>query len=183
MASLTPTARTILGFLASHPRSGYEIRQAASRAISAFWGVSDGQLYPQLRALADAGLIRPMESEDPGRHAKEVWQLTPSGRTALRDWLEAPSAPVTVRDENLVKLLFAAHEDPRLALQLIRERRQHFERFKDVITEAEPGSTWTEEERSKSSPTPALIREYGLDYAETAIAWCDKAERALGGHA
>ncbi len=52
---LTPTARTILGFLASHPRSGYEIREAAKRAVSFFWGVSDGQLYPQLKQWVGAG--------------------------------------------------------------------------------------------------------------------------------
>ena len=46
---LTPTGWSILGFLSLQDRNGYEIRQAARRSVEQFWGVSDGQLYPQLR--------------------------------------------------------------------------------------------------------------------------------------
>ncbi|NMO52396.1 PadR family transcriptional regulator [Actinoplanes sp. TBRC 11911] len=175
---LTPTARTILGFLALHPRSGYEIREAAKRSVSFFWGLSDGQLYPQLKVLAAAGLIEAAGASE-GPRAKQVWQLTESGRAAFLQWLREPSAPLQTRDENLVKILFAAQLDPAEALRLVAERRASFQWFLDHLDTIVPRSTWTEAERSSSGPTPDLIRDYGLGFARSALAWCDSVEATL----
>ena len=175
---LTPTARTILGFLASHPRSGYEIREAARRSVSFFWGVSDGQLYPQLKQLAAAGLIEAVDEPD-GPRARQVWRLTGAGREAFLAWLREPSAPLRTRDENLVKILFAAQLDPSEAIRLVRERRTSFQWFRDHLESVVPQATWTDEERKTSLPTPDLVRDYGLGFAQSAIEWCDKVEAAL----
>src|SRR5436309_6318150 len=86
--NLTPTGWSILGFLSLQERNGYEIRQAARRSVEHFWGVSDGQLYPQLRHLHGAGLIEPVGTEGAG----QSWRLTDDGRSALHEWLRAPSA-------------------------------------------------------------------------------------------
>jgi DNA-binding PadR family transcriptional regulator len=175
---LTPTARTILGFLASHPRSGYEIREAARRAVSFFWGVSDGQLYPQLKLLAARHLIEPVD-EPGGPHARQTWRLTDQGREAFLAWLREPSAPLQTRDENLVKILFAAQLDPAEALRLVEERRQSFQWFRDHLESIVPRTGWTDEERETSVPTPDFIRDYGLGFAQSAIDWCDTVEAAL----
>src|SRR3954454_45757 len=95
--NLTPTAWSILGFLSLQDRNGYEIRQAARRSVEQLWGVSDGQLYPQLRHLNDLDLIGP---RGPGSGAAAAWRLTGEGRAAVREWLQAPSAPTRARDEN-----------------------------------------------------------------------------------
>src|SRR4051795_2027931 len=100
--NLTPTGWSILGFLSLQERNGYEIRQAARRSVEHFWGVSDGQLYPQLRHLHDVGLVEPAGGGT-GRGAATSWRLTPPGRAALHEWLRTPSAPTRSRDENLVK--------------------------------------------------------------------------------
>lgn len=177
---LTPTAYTILGFLAAHPRSGYEIREAANRAVSFFWGVSDGQLYPQLRQLTARHLIEPVDEPD-GPRARQTWRLTAPGREALLAWLRAPSAPLQTRDENLVKLLFASQFDREEVARLISERRASFQWFSDHLESVAPAAEWTEEERQASLPTPDLIRGYGLDFARAAIEWCDRVEAELGG--
>lgn len=179
---LTPTAYTILGFLASHPRSGYEIREAAKRAVSFFWGVSDGQLYPQLKQLAARGLIEPVHRPD-GPRARQVWGLTATGREAMVAWLRTPSAPLQTRDENLVKLLFASQTDRDEVARLLTERRASFQWFRDHLESVTPGAAWTEEERRASLPTPDLIRGYGLDFARAAIEWCDRVQAELDGGA
>src|SRR5436309_14852123 len=84
--NLTPTGWSILGFLSLQNRNGYEIRQAARRSIEHFWGISDGQLYPQLRHLRDLGLIAAIE---PGRASAQSWRLTDDGRAALHQWLRS----------------------------------------------------------------------------------------------
>jgi PadR family transcriptional regulator AphA len=179
---LTPTAYTILGFLAAHPRSGYEIREAAKRAVSFFWGVSDGQLYPQLRQLATRHLIEPVDRPD-GPRARQTWRLTASGREALLAWLRAPSAPLQTRDENLVKVLFASQFDRDEVVRLLGERRASFQWFSDHLESVTPGAAWTKEERQASLPTPDLIRSYGLDFARVAIEWCNRIEAELDGGA
>ena len=175
---LTPTAYTILGFLASHPRSGYEIREAARRAVSFFWGVSDGQLYPQLRQLAARELIEPVDRQD-GPRARQTWRLTTSGHDALLAWLRTPSAPLQTRDENLVKLLFASQFGRAEVTHLLAERRASFQWFCDQLESVEPGASWTDEERQGSLPTPDLIRDYGLGFARSAVEWCDRVEAEL----
>ena len=176
---LTPTARTILGFLASHPRSGYEIREAAKRAVSFFWGVSDGQLYPQLKLLAARNLIEAVEQPDTGPRARQVWRLTPDGRAAFLAWLHEPSAPPQIRDENLVKILFAAQLNRAEAVRLIEERRASFQWLRRHLESVVPRTGWTAEEREASLPTPDFIRDYGLGFAQSAIDWCDQVEAEL----
>src|SRR5690348_8647257 len=81
---LTPTARSILGYLSFQERSGYEIRQATRRNPA--WKISDGQLYPQLTKLHAGGLIEPAGPPDQV-HARQRWRLTPAGFRALRAWV------------------------------------------------------------------------------------------------
>jgi len=175
---LTPTARTILGFLASHPRSGYEIREAAKRSVSHFWGISDGQLYPQLKQLAASDLIEAVDEPD-GPRPRQVWRLTEHGRQALLAWLREPSAPPQTRDENLVKILFAAQLHPDETIRLVRERRASFQWLRGHLEALVPAADWTDEERASSVPTPGLIHDYGLTFAQSAIDWCDRVEATL----
>ena len=99
---LTSTGWSILGFLSLQDRNGYEIRQAARRSVEQFWGVSDGQLYPQLRHLSGLGLIEQVESNPSSvTGAAITWSLTEEGRSALRNWLRSPSAPTRARERTV----------------------------------------------------------------------------------
>lgn len=175
---LTSTAWTILGFLSLQPRSGYEIREAAKRSVRFFWGISDGQLYPQLKILEDLGLIEAPNGVE-GPRSRQRWQLTGIGREALRKWLVSPSAHLQIRDENLVKFLFAAQEGPELLLHLIRERRESFTWFLNAIKGTQPGSTWESPTEDSSLEGPLLLQRYGIGFAEAVLDWCDQAEASL----
>ncbi|OBZ14187.1 hypothetical protein A8L34_09505 [Bacillus sp. FJAT-27264] len=174
----TPTAWTILGFLSLQPRSGYEIREAAKRSAGFFWGISDGQLYPQLKVLEKQELIQPSSGVE-GPRSRQRWQLTEKGRAALRAWLSTSSAPLHIRDENLVKFLFASQEEPELLLNLIKERRDSFQWFLDTIKDVQPGATWDPSDDPSPLTGPLLLKQYGMDFARTVLAWCDQAEAAL----
>src|SRR3954469_24795222 len=154
---LTPTAWSILGFLSLQDRNGYEIRQAARRSVEQFWGVSDGQLYPQLRHLNDLDLIAPT---GPGSGAATTWRLTGDGRTALREWLQAPSATTRARDENLVKLMFADELGRDGLLDLLRQRRASFVAMRDRVAEVHPGAhrNGEDEARGRRATPRARLR-------------------------
>jgi DNA-binding PadR family transcriptional regulator len=171
---LTPTGWSVLGFLSLQDRNGYEIRQAARRSVEHFWGVSDGQLYPQLRHLHELGLVAPTGAAGE-RGASMTWHLTDEGRAALETWVRAPSSPTRSRDENLVKLLFADDLGRDVVVDLLRERRAGFLAMRDRVAEVEPGAHRNGEDAVLGRVGPRLVHDYGLSFLEAAIAWCDRA--------
>jgi PadR family transcriptional regulator AphA len=66
---LSPTAYVILGMLRNQPRSGYEIKRVVDLSTRFFWAASYGQIYPELRALAQAGLVEGESRPTGGRRA------------------------------------------------------------------------------------------------------------------
>jgi PadR family transcriptional regulator, regulatory protein AphA len=182
---LTPTAWTILGFLSLHPRNGYQLRQAAQRSVGHFWGVSYGQLYPQLKVLTEAGLIEPTGSGDgSSSRAATFWQLTEQGAQALRGWLHQVPEPPQRRDEGLVKLLFSDEAGPEAMLHLIDCRRADAKARKALAEQTVPGAHWPR----PSARTPEdllaarLVLSHTLALCEAELAWCDTAERMVAEH-
>jgi DNA-binding PadR family transcriptional regulator len=188
--NLTPTGWTILGFLSFSPRNGYQLRAAVQRSVGAFWGVSYGQLYPQLKTLAEAGLIEetdpPEDTETTGRQT--WWRLTEAGADALRQWLLEPAAPTQVRDESLVKLLFSDHAGTEAMHRLIADRRDLATERKHNAEAIVPGAHWpaanSPEVRARHADLLAawLVRAHAIAMAEAELAWCASAEAMITEH-
>lgn len=174
--SLSPTGYAILGYLSLRERSGYEIRRAASRNLA--WGVSDGQLYPQLHRLAEHGLIEPAGPPEATR-ARQCWRLTETGRAALGRWISGDTHQFLLRDENLAKILFADQFGPEALLDLLCRRRAMFERAAAKLAAVEPGAERGAEGRS-GPLGPRLAHQFGTDFIAFNLAWCDQAISALG---
>ena len=173
---LTPTALTMLGFLHLHPRSGQELKQAADRSVANFWGISYGQIYPQLKQLQKAGLVTPVERDSGERGTK--YSLTPAGEAELLAWLELPADRPAFRDEFLVKVLFAERLlDEAQLLELIEQRetlaREALEHAENLAPNAEYGE-------AGQHPHSDLIREFGINVNRTIIEWCERARSRLG---
>ena len=98
MQRLSGTALVVLGLLALRPRSGYEIKQTIDKTTRFFWNASYGQIYPELRRLAAAGLVEG-EAAPRGGRARTIYRLTDEGRRRLEDWLGEPDFRVDIRDE------------------------------------------------------------------------------------
>ncbi|HEX4703405.1 MAG TPA: PadR family transcriptional regulator [Pseudonocardiaceae bacterium] len=181
--NLTPTAWTILGFLSFCPRNGYQLRQAVQRSVGHFWGVSYGQLYPQLKNLSDTGLIEAVGDTDaPGR--QQVWRLTEAGGAALRTWLAAPAEPAQRRDEGLVKLLFSDHAGVDVTRLLIAQRRDEVLTRRTRAEQTVPGAHWPPDaERNPEDLLAArLVRAHTIAVADAELAWCDAAEAIVDEH-
>jgi DNA-binding PadR family transcriptional regulator len=102
------TGHVVLGILAvGGDLSGYEIRQWISQAIGFFWSESFGQIYPELRRLAKARLIKALRGESKGREVKR-YRITPAGRTELDRWLARAPQGSRPRNELLLKLFFGS---------------------------------------------------------------------------
>ena len=107
------SAAPILGLLTIQPMSGYDMKQAIEISLGHFWSESFGQIYPQLRALSREGLICEIPPNEPeSDRPRRVYEITSTGRAALRDWLEREPTEQVMRNELLLKIFFATECDP-----------------------------------------------------------------------
>jgi DNA-binding PadR family transcriptional regulator len=133
---LSATAKVILGMLASRPRTGYEIKSFADHSTRFFWTASYGQIYPELRRLAEAGLIEGTSSPTGGRQ-RTVFQLTRAGRHELKHWHELPPDVFEYRDEGLLKLFFSDAVSPERAPEIARQIAERATETGDELREVE----------------------------------------------
>jgi len=125
---LGPTSYVILGLLALGAQSGYDIKQLADMSTRHFWATSYGQIYPELRRLSQAGLIK-AEDASRGTRQRTLYHLSAEGRKALHAWVaDGTVQPVEIRDEMLLKLFFAdAMSGKETVTHLGAMRRRHEE--------------------------------------------------------
>jgi DNA-binding PadR family transcriptional regulator len=165
---LSPTARVILGMLAWRPMSGYDIKSIVDNSTRFFWTASYGQIYPELRRLADAGLVEGEAEEGSGRR-RTAYTITDAGREALRDWLAQEPRTFEQRDEGLLKLFFSA-EAPETAVATLDAKRAFHEAKLAQLREIEA--------TGKPEGFTALVLRYGIESSEWMAAWCEReAER------
>lgn len=170
---LSPTAYVILGFLGNKPMSGYEIKALVDRSTRFFWAASYGQIYPELRRLAEAGLIEG-EARPSGGRRRTVYRLTPDGRRRLSDWLEAPPSVFEMRDEGLLKLFLAGATGGESAAGTLAAKRRHHLAMVERLREIEPIAA------AKGDPFPLMVCRYGIECNQWMADWCARAADELG---
>lgn len=74
----------LLAAVEAGPAHGYAIAQALRARSDGVFDLGEGTLYPALRRLEDAGLLRSTWTTVQGRR-RRVYELTPRGRNALAD--------------------------------------------------------------------------------------------------
>ena len=172
----------VLGCLSSGPKSGYDIRMMMNEVTSFFWKESDGQLYPALKKLVQAGHIRQLDAAT--ERNKKVYEISDEGRRVLQDWLSEAPGPAQVRSEFLLKV-FLGNElsKEKLVSHLERERQQ----LKEKVVKLQ-GLVKTLE---NNNGNPRVVEcwemtmELGLALAEAELHWCERAIQRLqggGGH-
>ena len=173
---LSATAYVILGMLRHQPRSGYEIKQVVDRSTRFFWAASYGQIYPELRKLARAGLVEG-EAQPQGGRKRTVYRLTSAGRKELRQWLNEEPEVLEIRDEGLLKLFFAAAGPPEKAIEIVEARQRVYERKLSQLREIEARAAAASAD--DADPFPYLVLRYGIESSEWAIEWCRRARDEL----
>ena len=176
MSSLTPTARVILGMLKLGVATGYDIKRIIDDTTRFFWTASYGQIYPELKRLRKAGLVTARE-EPRGKVKRTVYELTPKGEEALREWLtDSEEVLFEIRDESLLRLFFSDLLSRDEVLANVRMQQQVFElvlaRFREIEVDAREGI-------ADGLEYPYLALRYGLDFITWARDWYAAVERRL----
>ena len=154
----------MLGMLAKGARTGYDIKRIVDHSTRFFWAASYGQIYPELKRLAEAGLVE--ASSASGGRQRRAYELTDSGRTALREWLTSPDQTHELRDEGLLKLFFASELTPPEAREVLEVKRRGHEETVARLREIEPLAA------SAASPYPLMVLTFGIALHEFSARWC-----------
>jgi len=130
----------ILGFLASKPRSGYDIKKAIEKSIGFFWSESYGQIYPILKQLAAAGLAEKLPQDKNAARQTQIYAITDLGREHLQSWIRESPDYGGVRNEVLLKLFFGDQCDVETSVNHLKNYISHqkilhetFKGFKSTI--------------------------------------------------
>jgi PadR family transcriptional regulator, regulatory protein AphA len=174
---LSATAYVILGMLRLGAQSGYDIKRWVELSTSFFWTISQAQIYPTLAQLEQNGLVAG-RSEPTGKRRRRVYEVTPAGEQAMREWLvnRQPLA-FDVRDGAMLKLFFAGALEDEDAIELLRAigRRSEGE-LERMRRESEP---YARESAEQGDPYPLLALRMGLAVHETLVEFSHQAEREL----
>jgi DNA-binding PadR family transcriptional regulator len=166
-AHLSPTARVILGLLAAAPRSGYDIKGVVDNSTRFFWAASYGQIYPELKRLAEQGLIAAEAAPEGGRR-RTTFRITDEGRDALTAWVRDPDLVNEMRDEGLLKVFFVGLLEREDAIAVLEAAREKYAEKLARLREIEPLAAGAD----RFGPLEVL--QYGLGMSEFGVKWCDE---------
>jgi DNA-binding PadR family transcriptional regulator len=170
----------ILGFLHEQPLHGYELRRHLAALTGHVRPISDGTLYPAIKKLEAAGLLR--RETEPGSAAapRHTLHLTEAGRAELLANLRTPQ-DLDISDENrwFTLLAFLSHLNGEPGAQrAVLERRLAFLRT--------PASFFYEGERpitaeELSDPFRAGMLQIARATTEAELTWLESTLATLGG--
>jgi DNA-binding PadR family transcriptional regulator len=171
---LSPTARVILGMLGFGPMSGYEIKTLVDNSTRFFWAASYGQIYPELRRLADAGLIEG-DAQAQGGRRRTVFSLTATGHEALASWHRAAPEIQESRDETMLKLFFADAVGEGATEQALEGKRDHHREVAGRLRQIQAG-------KDADTPSSAMrTLRLGIEWNEWVAGWCERELEELRG--
>lgn len=147
----------LLGLLAGHPMSGYDLTAAFDGSLGFVWPAKHAQIYPELARLAESGYLAQSES---GARGRIEYVLTPAGHAELRRWLLETQPSRRPRNEILLRSFFAWSLPPERARDYFLEReRNSREMLAQLQTIADSFDVKTPEERAYRVTLEAGLRQ------------------------
>lgn len=172
---LNATAASLLGFLHERPMAGWDLVNTAQERIGNFWTLTRSQVYRELTAMAEAGLI---EAGERGKRDRQPFKLTEAGRAAFEEWMRQEPGAETIRFPLLLTLAFGDHLPPdRLAAILDHHRANHAEQLRHYERQRAAIPTSFRE----AHPAAVATLDFGIHYERAVISWFDDLPSSLRG--
>lgn len=135
----------ILGCLRDKSASGYQIKKDIEEGAANVWSVSFGGLYAAIDRLKDKEMIEIIEEKENGK----VYAITEKGRRHFADWLMKPVSKIKIKDEFMLKLLFASNGELVHILPQIEKKKAEVDEtiafmdsMKDIIPDFPSFGSW-----------------------------------------
>jgi DNA-binding PadR family transcriptional regulator len=165
---LNATAASLLGFLHSGPKTGWDLVATAQRDIGDFWSITQSQVYRELAAMANAGLV---EAGERGARDRRPYTITDAGREAFASWVAQPPDEELIRFPLLLTILFG-RQVPRatLAAHIAHHRALHLKRL--AVHERLRAERSTPGEDGPDVYA-AATHDFGVRYERAVLEWFD----------
>ncbi|MBC7773541.1 MAG: PadR family transcriptional regulator, partial [Pyrinomonadaceae bacterium] len=167
------------------PCSAYEVRRHLRESPSTQWSASAGAIYPLLRRLELAKLVRATD-EPTGNRKRRTYAATVSGRRALRRWIGPPlsrDAITVVHDPLRSRARFLALLEPSERHAWIESARDSLATVADRVQQwhqrhAPPAAHHQNENPDRMAPISQLFRDMMTRHGEMDVqmrrAWLDE---------
>jgi len=133
------TDMMILGFLMSGPKTGYKIKNITGKMMIAY-NLSLNQIYPALRKLETADLVKKEVVFQTGKPNKHMYTITDEGRKLFKQSLTASPDPINYDLDLLTKLFFFRFLDKESIIRQFEqeiisldEQLEDFEQVKPIV--------------------------------------------------
>lgn len=168
----------LLGLLTVEPMSGYDLGQSIRASIGFFWNESYGQIYPNLKKLAAAGLVTAKTEKQKGKPDRQVYSITPRGRARLEKWLAVEPQPEVPRNELLLKLFFGTQAGAETVIgyveRMAQRERSYLEKFRQIEREL-----LSQMRRYPDAPYWRMAARFGQLELEAHLRWAEETLKAL----
>lgn len=159
------TAASLLGLLHEGPMTGWDLVATAQTVIGDFWTLNQSQVYRELAAMAEAGLVEPGET---GPRDRRPYTITDAGREAFATWIHRVPNAETIRFPLLVTIVFGRHLPPERLAAMVRDHRaRHRERL-DGYERLAAGF-----DASGPDPYTRAVLDFGITYERAVLTWFD----------
>lgn len=161
---MNSTQGALLGLLRRGPATAHQLARQAAQEIGDYWSVTRSQVYRELAALADQGLVS--TSGATGSGGRREYALTEPGRQAFLGWLAAEPEAEQLRVPLLLRLTFIDDLEPgQLQRLLDSQRAAHSARLQEYQASLDG---W----RAEATPERYLLPlAYGIRYEQAVLDW------------
>lgn len=157
------SALTLLGLLSVGPSYGYDLKHTFDSLFGLAQPLAFGQLYQTLARMTRDGLIVPVGEETGGGPSRKRYEVTPSGRERLREWMYTPEVPnESLKSELFAKTVVALLVDQDADRLLDIQRSRHMQRMRE-LTRLKQGADLMH----------VLLYDHALFHIEADLRWID----------
>lgn len=161
MSDLNATAAALLGLLHDGPQTGGELVSAARERFGAFFSVTRSQVYRELPALADAGLVRLGKQ---GPRSSQQYVITAAGKKAFKAWLVSEPGPDHLRSPLILRVVHAASLTPKQRGTLVDSARSAYSAQQDAARATA---------KEANDPYDKAVAEFALAHARAVLKLLD----------
>ena len=163
VSELNATAAALFGLLHEGPATGGQLVSAARDRFGSFFSVTRSQVYRELPALADAGLVRLGKQ---GPRSSQQYLVTAAGKKAFKSWLGSEPGPDHLRSPLILRLVHANALTIRQRSALVESAKKVYAEEQDAAKAAVEGGGRPVRQgrrRVRGRPGPGRAQAAGLD--------------------
>lgn len=106
--------------------SGYELQKQCSQSVGHVWHAPDSQIYPELRKMADEGLVIAEEQTRGKAGLRRVYHVTADGEAFFAQWMSSPLKYQRTRDSAHLKAAYLESADPEDRVSFLQDHIEHW---------------------------------------------------------